>query len=431
MAASTNTVTTTSSLSTLMRTYQTKAYKAANFGYDEWNELQSGKLGKDFNLDAWSTRQVTVPLDLKKGIGAQSIVEGGYETRPSSPALVDAALTFIMYNKRITFSRLSQILRERSKNAFIENDLKHQGLKAVESLREQFARQFYGSSTSILFLQNGAISTDTVTLDSMYGVAGLGSLTSNRRCTDLVHVDDYVAFLNPSGPALRTAGIVKIDSIDRDLQTITGTAFSDVTTCTDNDLIVFANNNENTTLAGGTEYNLALTGMEDMMTGSSLYGITAATYPDGWTAGSDTSGGRFTPVKFRKARQSIQNKGPAGSDMTDVWMAQGVYNDLVAQQEAGRRFGSGDYELDGMPSAKGVKIHQSRFTPDGRVYAYDKNNSVKRGQLFSGPDDQPYDEENTDKLQDVSGFAASLDFPVFLFTTSRGAMYVATNATQQ
>lgn len=414
-----------------MRTYQTKAYKAANFGYDEWNELQSGKLGKDFNLDAWSTRQVTVPLDLKKGIGAQSIVEGGYETRPSSPALVDAALTFIMFNKRITFSRLSQILREHSKNAFIENDLKHQGLKAVESLREQFARQFYGPSTSILFLQNGAISTDTVTLDSMYGVAGLASLTSNRRCTDLVHVDDYIAFLNPSGPALRTAGIVKIDSIDRDLQTITGTAFSDVTTCTDNDLIVFANNNENTTLAGGTEYNLALTGMEDMMTGSSLYGITGATYPDGWTATQDTSGGRFTPVKFRKARQAIQNKGPAGSDMTDVWMAQGVYNDLVAQQEAGRRFGSGDYELDGMPSAKGVKIHQSRFTPDGRVYAYDKNNSVKRGQLFSGPDDQPYDEENTDKLQDVSGFAASLDFPVFLFTTSRGAMYYASNCTQQ
>jgi hypothetical protein len=431
MAAATNSVTTTSSLSTLMRTYQTKSYKAANFGYDEWNELESGKLGKDFNLDAWSTRQVTVPLDLKKGIGAQSIVEGGYEARPSSPALVDAALTFIMFNKRITFSRLSQILRSRSKNAFIENDLKHQGMKAVESLREQFARQFYGSSTSVLFLQNGAISTDTVTLDSMYGVSGLGSLTSNRRCTDLVHVDDYVAFLNPSGPALRTAGIVKIDSIDRDLQTITGSAFSDVTTCTDNDLIVFANNNENTTLAGGTEYNLALTGMEDMMTASSLYGITASTYPDGWTATADTSGGRFTPVKFRKMRQAIQNKGPAGSDMTDVWMAQGVYNDLVAQQEAGRRFGSGDYELDGMPSAKGVKIHQSRFTPDGRVYAYDKNNSVKRGQLFPGPDDQPYDEQNTDKLQDVSGFAASLDFPVFLFTTSRGAMAYASNATQQ
>ena len=34
MAAATNTITTTATLSTLMRQVQTKAYKAANFGFD-------------------------------------------------------------------------------------------------------------------------------------------------------------------------------------------------------------------------------------------------------------------------------------------------------------------------------------------------------------------------------------------------------------
>src|SRR5260221_14431532 len=109
MAAATNNITTTSSLSTLMRQVQTKAYKAANFGFDEWNEFQSGRMAKDMRLGAWSTRSIIVPLDLVKGLGTTSIPEGGYEGRPSSPALVEAALSFIMLNKRITFTRLAEI----------------------------------------------------------------------------------------------------------------------------------------------------------------------------------------------------------------------------------------------------------------------------------------------------------------------------------
>ena len=429
MAAASNTITTTSSLSTLMRQVQTKAYKSANFGYDEWNEFQSGRLGRDFKV-AWSTRSITVPLDLAQGYGASSIPEGGYEARPSSPALVDATLSFIMINKRITFSRLAEILRQRSRDAFIENDLTYQGMKAVESLREKFAMMAYGYSTGTV-AKISSISTDDLVLKDMYGESGLGSTSHTRRAVDQFQVGDFIAVLNPTGPALRVGGIVEITAITRSTNTITCGA-SGITNPAADDLIVFANNNENTTMASGSERNLNLTGLFDLLTSSSLHNVTTSAQPK-WAAGySDTGGGRFTPVKFRKMRQGIQNNGPAGSDITDVWLAQGVYNDLVAQQEAGVRFtGGGPFELDGEPTAKGVKIHQSRYTPDGTVWGYDRNNSIKKGQLFPGPDEQPFDQESTDKLEDLSAKVASLDFPIFLFTTSRGAMAYATGATQQ
>src|SRR3990167_759416 len=433
MAAATNTITTTSSLSTLMRQVQTKAYKAANFGYDEWNEFQSGRLGPDFRV-AWSTRSITVPLDLRYGIRASSIPEGGYEARPQSPALVDASLSFIMINKRITYSRLAEILRQRSREAFIENDLKYQGMKAVEALREKFAMMAYGFSSGTV-AKISSVSTDDIVLKDQHGISGLGSTSHNRRVVDQFHTDgtvgDFIAVLNPTGPALRSAGIVQITAIDRSTNTITCGA-SGITSPTANDLIVFANNNENTTLASGTERNLNLVGLLDMLTSTSVHNISSSSEGT-WAAGyADTAGGRFTPIDYRKMRQGIQNHGPQGSDLTDLWLAQGVYNDLVAQQEAGVRFqGGGPFELDGAPTAKGVRIHQSRFTPDGYAFAYDRNNSIKKGQLFHGPDEQPFDEEGTDKLEDLSANVASLDFPIFLFTTSRGAMGYASGLTQQ
>jgi hypothetical protein len=442
LPAATNVITTTQSLSTLMRQVQTKAYKAANFGFDEWNEFQNGRLGKDFKV-AWSTRSILVPLDLAKGIGTASIPEGGYEARPSSPALVEAALSFIMLNKRITFSRLQEILRQKSKDAFIENDLKYQGLKAVEAFREKFAMMAYGFSSGTVALVSGSpggVGSNDLTLRDMYGISGLGSLAHNRQVVDQFQAGtlptggDWIAVLNPVGPTLRAGGIVQITAKNRSTNTITCGA-SGITGVADGDLIVFANNNENTTLAGGTERNLNLVGLLDMLTSASLHNISggpSGTYPQ-WTAGYvDTSGGKFTPVKFRKMKQGIQNNGPAGADITDLWLAQGVFNDLTAQQEAGVRFtGGGPFELDGEPTGKGLKIHQSRFTPDGYAFGYDKNNSIRKGQLFPGPDEQPFDEENTDKLENLSAKASALDFPIFLFTTSRGAMGYASGATQQ
>src|ERR1700674_2182283 len=332
MAAATNVITTPSSLSSLMRVVQTKAYKAANFGYDEFNEFEKSPFGKDFKV-IWSTPSILVPLSLAKGIGTSSIPEGGYEARPSSPALVEATLAFIMLNKRITFSRLQEILRSRSKDAFVENDLKYQGLKAVEAFREKFAMMAYGFASGTVALVPGCpagVGGNDLVLRDMYGQSGLGALTHNRQVVDQFQAGslptggDWIGVLNPVGPSLRPHGIVQVTAKNRSTNTITCNA-SAITGAQDGDIIVFANNNENTTLAGGTERNLNLTRLLDMLTSPSLHNISggpSGSYPQ-WSPGyADTSGGKFTPIKYRKMKQGIQNNGPAGADVTDVWLAQ-------------------------------------------------------------------------------------------------------------
>lgn len=416
--------------STLMRTVQTKVYQSAMWGEEEWNSVATGRAGKDFNLNAWSTRSITVPLDLVRGYGAAAIPESGYEAMPSSPAPIDATLTFINVNKRISFSRIAEILRQRSPQAFIEaeNDLRWQGRKAVQALRRKFSLMFYGFSTGTVG-KVSSVSTDDLVVKDMYGVSGLGTTTHNYRCVDMFEVGDRVAVLNPSGPALR--GIFTVDSKARSTNTLTGTAVSDVSGATGDDLLTFANNLENTTLAGGTERSLNLVGLLDMMTSTTVHNVSGSTYAL-WNPGfTQTTAGRFTPLTFKKMQYGISSEGPDGSKLTDLWLAPGVHNDLFDQQQAGVRFeGGADFEIDGDPKAKGATFHKSRLTPDGYAFGYDRNNSLKKGMLFPDPSNQPFDEQSIDKLQDISGKVASLDFPIFLFTTARSAMAYVSNATQ-
>jgi hypothetical protein len=412
-----------------MRQVQTKVYQSAMFGEEEWNSVATGRAGKDFNLNAWSTRSITVPLDLQRGYGATAIPEGGYEAMPSSPAPIDATLTFINVNKRISFSRIAEILRQRSPQAFIEaeNDLKWQGKKAVQALRRKFALMFYGFSTGTVG-KVSSVSTDDLVVKDMYGISGLGATTHNLRCVDFFEVGDRIAVLNPSGPAFR--GIFTVASKARSTNTLTGTAVSDAGAQVD-DLLVFAGNLENTTLAGGTERNLNLVGLLDMMTSTSVHSVSGDTYALWNPSFTQTTSGRFTPVTFKKMQYGISSQGPDGSKLTDVWFAPGVHNDLFDQQQAGVRFEGGkDFEIDGDPKATGTTFHKSRLTPDGYVFGYDRNNSLKKGMLFPDPGEQPFDEGSIDKLQDISGKVASLDFPIFLFTTSRAGMAYVSGATQ-
>jgi hypothetical protein len=410
-------------------------YQAAQFGVDEWNALMAGRAAKDFKID-WSTRSVTVQLDLNDDIGTAAIPEGGYEARPSSQTLVDGSLTFILLNSRFTFSKTSEYIRSRSPRAVIADQLKYQAKKKLQGLRRKVGDMFYGFSTGTV-AKVSSVSTDDIVLKDLYGIANLGGLTSgpgggveNRQCTDLFRAGDYIAVLNPTGPALRANGIVEIDSITAATNIITGADVSSITSPTASDLIVFANNLENTTLAGGTERNLNLVGLLDMCTTDSVHGVATSSYPK-WAAGySDTAGGRFTGVKLRKMKQGINNNG--GGTLDTIWIAQGVDNDLFAQAQAGLRYSDAfDMEIDGDATSKGVKKYASRLCPDGYVFGYDSKNSVKKGMLLPEPGDNWATDDALDKLQDISGTAASLDFPLFMFTTNRANMAYISGATQQ
>lgn len=424
MATATYSVTTSSSgLPELWRKVQAGIVVAAQFGVEEWNALQKAKR---LDID-WSAREITRELDIKNDYGTASISEGGKEARPSTPSAVTATLTWILLNKRFTISKTAQYIAQNTPKAMLENQLKYQGKKALQGIRRKVGDMFWGFSTGI-FAHVASVSTDDLVIDNMYGVTSLGGTSANRRCADFFEAGDYIAILNPSGPALRSSGIVKIDTVTRSTNTLNGSAISDVGSVTDGDYVVFANNLENTTLSGGAEYNKALVGILDAMTSDSVHSVATSSYSKWGASYADTGGGRFTGVKLHKMKQAIANTG--GGEMDTLWWANGVENDVLAQLQAGLRFNNAfSLEMDGKPVSKGITINTSRRVPDGYVFGWDSKNSVEKMTLLPEPGTPAF--EDGDKLQDDSGMVFSIDYPCAMVYSNRANLAYASGVTQQ
>lgn len=406
-------------LANIWRKIQAGIVVAAQFGVEEWNDTM-----KLTNFDVnWSAREITVELDIAQGFGAASIKEGGKEANPSTPTTVTATVTWIFINKRFTLSKTAEyIQRQQGTRGQLESQLKFQSKKAVQAIRAKIGDMFYGFSTGTVALLSAVAGAPTYTLKDMFGVAGLGALTHNRRVVDSFYKGSRVAHLNPAGPALR--GFGKITAIDRTANTYTLDA--SIAASAINDLVVFADNVENTTLADGTERNLDLIGLLDFMTSTSVHGVSSATEPK-WAAFADTAGGRFNGIRLRKMKQAINNNG--GGEMTDVWWANGVENDVVAQLQAGLRFTDAyGMEMDGAAKSKGVNFRTSRRVPDGHVFALDRKNSIRKMVLLPEPGSQAFDDGY--KMQDDSGTLFGLDYPCALVGQNRANLAYANGLTQ-
>ena len=418
-------------LNTVWRKVQAGVLQAFKFDYEEWGWLN--KL-KNFDVD-WSSREITFEADLDDDINTAMIAEGGKEARPSSQKPSTCTVTWVQANKRFTISKTSRYIeQQQGVRGQLISQFKYQTKKAVQGIRRKIADQFYGFSTGTV-AKVSAVSTDDITIKDLYGVSGLGSLTggpgagiSNRAATDVFRAGDFIAVLNPSGPALRTGGIVEIDTVTRATNILTGADVSGISGPADDDLIVFANNVENTTLAGGTERNQNLVGLEDMLTSASIHSLSSATNGRWDAALNNSSGGRFDGVKLRKLKQAISNKGGGMLD-TVIW-SQGVENDVFAQLQAGLRFSdSFSMEMDGKPVSKGITFHTSLRVPDGYVFGYDSKNSVKKMVLLPEPGTLAWDDG--DKLQDDNGYVFGMDYPCAMVVVNRGNLGAYSGITQQ
>ena len=418
-----------SDLKELGRKYQAGVMTAAQFGVEEVGWFKGLE---DFKT-ALSQREITFEARLLQPTGAVFIPEGGKEARPSSPSAVTATVTFTLMNKRWTISRTTKmILGKQSSRAYIKDQFKWQAMNATDAIRRRWGEAFWGFSTGTV-AKVSSVSTDDLVLKDLHGISGLGGTTHNRQVVDqfvAASADpnrDYIAVLNPTGPALRANGIVAISAITRASNTITCGA-SGITGPTANDLIVYANNLENTTLAAGTERNLAIVGVLDVMTSTSVHGISSATYADWQPSVQNTTGGRLTPVMFNKFRQGIMNKG--GGKFNFLIMAQGVWNDFVDSLRAGVRYTDVDaLEVDGTPKSKGVEIVTSKRVPDTYIFGFDKDNSYRKILLTPDVDVPGLDEGH--KLQDDSGDVFSADFIIGGAATNRANMAYASGLTQQ
>ena len=414
MTTSTYNVTTSNSdLKEAWRKVQYGVVVAFQFGVEEWDWLQ--KL-KKFDVD-WSAREITVELDLNDDINTASIPEGGFEAVPSSQTTVTATVTWILLNKRFTQSRTAQYITEQQgTRGQLQSQLGFQSAKAVQGIRRKIGDMFYGFSTGTQAIITSA-SNEDLTIQDMYSVSGLGATTSpdgvtasNRITGDLFRVGERIAVLT-SLATFRAISSVSAIGTTSTLKTV-----ATIASAATGDLIVFGNNLENTTTAGGTERNLNLVGLLDGMTSTSVHSVSATSFPRWATAINNSAGGRFTTTKYQKLRDSIYNNG--GGEMDLVIMSDGVYRDVVAQQAAGIRFADPfNLELDGEVKIKGVQLVHSRRVPDGFVFGLVKKNSVNKMSLL--PDPEKLSQSDGYKLQDLSGNVFPVDYPCAMVWTNR------------
>lgn len=428
MAVSTYGVTTSNSaVKEMWRKIQYGIVRAFQFGVEEWQWLQ--KL-KQFDVD-WSTREITVELDLNDEINVASIPEGGYEAIPSSQTMVTATITWILLNARLTQSKTAAYIeQQQGDKGQLERQLRVQSRKKVDGIRRKVGDMFYGFSTGVQALVTSA-ANEVVSIEDMYSVNGLGQATSPdgvsasiRGVGDLFRVGERVADLLPSGTF---SGITTITAISSTAGTLT---FSATLSSTAGDLIVFANNLENASTAGGTEYNLNLVGLLDGITSTSVHSVSKSTYPRWDTAINNSAGGRFTTVKYQTLRDSIWNKG--GGEMDLLIMADGVYRDVVSQQAGGIRFADPfNLELDGQIKAKGVRIEHSRRCPDCYVFGLvTKGDAPAVRKMTLLPEPSTLAQSDGYKLQDLSGNMFSIDYPVQMVWTNRAAAGLYSGLTQ-
>ena len=397
--------------------------EAANFMFKEWDDLESFR---NFDVD-WSTREITAPFDFEEGAGVASIVEGGWEARPSSPTVVDASFTWIHLNGRFTVSLISKLIQQRNKAAQLIPQFEHQGKKKLQAFAGWISRSFYGYSTGVRAKVASTSGSGPIvfTLKDAHGVAGLGSSQASGPyyVAKLFVKGDWVALVRAGALVANSFG--QITAVNVASKQITVTYTGSAPSPSADDSIVLANSLENTTLEG-TDYNKALTGWLEAVTATSLQGISSSTYP-AWAPGyADTTSRRFTPMDIRRMKQAVRNTG--GGTLNYIRWSDGIENDLFDQLSASVRCGSlRNMELDGNVRAEGIDISASKDAPPGMVFGADKA-SIRKMVLLPRPGRPAWDD--LEKIQDRSGYVASIDYPCQLVWLNRGNLAYASNKTE-
>lgn len=376
----------------------------------------------EYDVDI-SAREVTVPVDIVRGAGVASIPEGGWEAVPSSPNLEELALNFILLNKRFTATKHAKYLGRRNAAAQIMDQIKFQGMKAVETVGLDFSDRFYGFSTGVLASVATTLVAGTSHTLALTNGYGLSTITNGPLIADKFVKGDRVALIRAG--ALVAGAIGTVTNVTRSNANIDVTwAGSAVPTA--GDFVVKANSMENETLAG-TDFNKGLVGILDMMTSTSVHNLSSATVPDWSIAYSDVTAGQFTGMKLHRARTELQNVG-SNKGIT-ILMAGGVERNLISQNLNVVRFADPmGMEIDGSIKSKGVTFKSTRRVPNGYVFGW-VNGSINKITLIGKPNQQ-ISWGDGKEMQNQSAFIFTMDFPVQLVVTNRKNLFYFSGQTE-
>ena len=379
---------------------------------------------------AASANEMRLVIDVNHEVNIATIAEGGYEAISTSVAAQNGTFTPSQLNARYSFSTLEEKGWGPAKAGQIENEVIFKAQKKTQALSERFGQQFYGYSTGYVAVvkttQSAGATQADLPLKDPFNDTGIDDTSANGLAylSGLFRAGEHIALV-------RSAAIIEIGVVTGAGSSGNGylaVTFNASCTPTAGDQIVFANAVTDATLAG-TDYNHWPVGYLDATQSASVHGMATSSIP-GWASYIDSSGGRWSVAKQKKAMQTIMNNG--GAKANRMLMDQGVERDVLAGESAARRYAPSDaYDLDASFKAKGMKILSTRLTPPGCVGLWANDAFTKKLFNEKPPEQGGPDLFSIDKVQDRGLLQASLDFIYSRVTTNRAAMSLATGLTQQ
>lgn len=345
-------------------------------------------------LEEWKSvnepvgRENLQPVMLDETGGIAMIEEAGMEAYPSSVGPEEMFFTVSEFNGRFNTSLFAEHIDRGQENQFIRQVLM-QSQGKVAALGAEIDDQLFGSSSGVVATTDtdiGATSAGAslgpLTLTAGYGRTGI---TDARFITEKIKVGDRVAILN--GDAL--VGVIKVTARSLTAGTITGTAESAISAITTNGLkIVKANQMPDPDLGRTvtqTSYNRALVGFTDILFSAGLHSLTHTNHVPAHT---ETTAGRFTGAKARRAAYEVESK--SNGKVTDVWMDPFVKFDMIENERAALRLDSPmGMEIDGSVKSQGKRIVDYRRVPPGDVYLFDRS-GAKRWDVYKSDTPKDY-----------------------------------------
>jgi hypothetical protein len=361
-----------------------------------------------------SAREMTIPIDVNPSYGVAMIPEAGREANPTTPNLDEITVSWVNLNKRFTASLTSKYLDKKAAEGQVIRQFRYQTMKVMEAISTRVGQQFYGFSTGVVCKSstNATATTQTLTLVDAYGDSGLDD---TAYLSSFFEVGDCVALVRSSALVTNAIGEITSKAVAGEIVVVfIGSVDADA-----GDEVVFANNpaSSSNTLAANTDYNKWPVGLKDAAESTSVHGLASTSAPNWDAALVNTSGGRYSVIKDRKARQALQNKGDGKGDIRI--MSNGVQNDIVDSQLAALRFSSAqNMEFDGSFKTKGTKDFTSRKVPNGHVWLLDKD-AMSKFSLLPKPSEGGQTWADGDKAEDFNALKFSVDFPYGFVVKSR------------
>jgi hypothetical protein len=422
MTIQTKSITTQTQAAKIWRKVQGTAVDAINFEVEELSlidRLSNAKL-------APSLREVTRPVFVTRDAGVASISEGGYKARPMSPAPQEISVSLVHLQKQFAIAELVLMISRMGGDTQLVKQFKFQLRMATKAMADQVGDYFYAGSTGILATTDTDLAGASTVLTLANGfnqsfITNAAYLANLFKSTGGVTgaAGDFVRGRDATSSYAQIANAIgQVTSKSLTNGTITVTWSGSAPSFTTNGIaIVKANSLDDT----ADDYNKAFVGLTEILTATSLHGLSGATFPDWAVALADTTGGRLDGTRIEKAADAVEDASGRTVD-TIIW-SKGVKRDVKAQYKAAVMFNDAyAIPIDGNVKAKGISFFASRRVPPGMAIPFAKAALEK---FFWKPDLDDGDGSMTEsellESEDIAARIGRIDLVGNLVTNQRNA----------